>query len=263
MSLLRALPGIALLALAACSIRDESAGPADEAVSICEPMIFEQTPFTVCTAEPGKHAIGMDLSAPNKTRPFGSFAAFSGFLGKDARDIVMAMNGGMFAPDLQPAGYYVEDGRRLMVLNENDGPGNFHLKPNGVFFGSANGGWAVRETTAFAMEAEERPEFATQSGPMLVIDGKLHPAFDHDGESRKIRNGVGVDMRGRALFVLSEAPVSFGKLARFYRDVLKADNALFLDGGVSQLWDRPHGRMDSGADLGPLIVVKIRAQAAP
>ena len=52
--------------------------------------------------------------------------------------------------------------------------------------------------------------------------------------------------------------MSFGKLARYYRDVLETPNALFLDGSVSQLWDPARDRIDSGPELGPLIVVERR-----
>ncbi|MGB3796240.1 MAG: phosphodiester glycosidase family protein, partial [Alteraurantiacibacter sp.] len=151
---------------------------------------------------------------------------------------------------------YVEEGKRLGLLNENDGPGNFHLLPNGVFFGeTAAGPWRVWETGRFSDDIEDRPAFATQSGPMLVIDSELHPAFDIDGDSRKIRNAVGVDAAGRAHFIITEAPVSFGKLARLYRDVLKVKNALFLDGSVSQIWDPAKDRLDGGPSIGPIILV--------
>jgi len=116
----------------------------------------------------------------------------------------------------------------------------------------------VRTTEDFAANVDKRPEFATQSGPMLVIDGNLHPAFDADGESKKTRNAVGVDRAGRAHFVISEAPISFGRLARYFRDRLDTPNALFLDGSVSELWDPGHERMDQGTDLGPMIVVEKR-----
>jgi uncharacterized protein YigE (DUF2233 family) len=100
-----------------------------------------------------------------------------------------------------------------------------------------------------------KPTWATQSGPMLVIDGKLHPKFDHDGASRHIRNGVGVTDAGDALFVISDAPVSFGKLARLYRDQLKCDDALYFDGAVSSLWAPSLDRLDAGRNLGPMVVV--------
>ena len=89
---------------------------------------------------------------------------------------------------------------------------------------------------------------------MLVIDGKLHPAFERDGTSRHVRNGVGIAPNGRSLFVISEDAVSFGKFGRFFRDGLKARNALFFDGSVSALWDPANGRRDITKPLGPMIV---------
>ena len=70
-------------------------------------------------------------------------------------------------------------------------------------------------------------------------------------------NAVGVDAKGRAHFVISNAPLSFGKLARFYRDELGVKNALYLDGSVSQLWNPATDRIDSGAPIGPILVVEL------
>ena len=98
---------------------------------------------------------------------------------------------------------------------------------------------------------------------MLVIDGKLHPKFDADGESRNIRNGVGIAPDGTPLFAISEEPVSFGKFARLFRDALKAKNALYFDGSVSSLWDPGNHRQDSIAELGPMVVVFRRERSAP
>ena len=244
-----------MLALAACSVRTDGE-EAPRRVSICEPIMYEDTPFTHCVARPGEHAIAMDLSPDESERAYRSLSNLAHDIGDDARDVAMAMNGGMYDTQGQPIGYYVEDGLRLTVLNQNEGPGNFHLLPNGVFFGeTAEGPWRVWDTERFARDIRDRPRFATQSGPMLVIKGDLHPAFDPDGDSRKIRNAVGVDESGQAHFVISEAPVSFGKLARLYRDVLRVNNALFLDGSVSQLWDPAKDRLDSGPQIGPIILV--------
>lgn len=254
----RILAALLLLTLSACSIRTEG-DEKERSDSICEPIVFEETAFTHCTAEPGRHVIGMDLSPEESDEPYRSLSDLVKALGDDGEGVVLAMNGGMFDPEGQPIGYYVEDGLRFTVLNENEGPGNFHLLPNGVFFGeTAEGPWRVWETGRFADAIDERPHFATQSGPMLVINGELHPSFDPDGASRKIRNAVGVDAAGRAHFVISEAPVSFGKLARLYRDVLNVNNALFLDGTVSQIWDPANDRIDAGAPIGPIVLVSDR-----
>lgn len=250
------LAGFTLLTLAACSIRTEG-GETVARESICEALVFEQSPFTHCTAQPGEHSIAMDLSPDSSDAAYRSLEALETGLGDNAKTVALAMNGGMFNAEGQPIGYYVEDGLRFTVLNQNEGPGNFHLLPNGVFFGeTAEGPWRVWDTERFARQVDDRPHFATQSGPMLLINGDLHPAFDVDGVSKKTRNAVGVDAAGRAHFVISEAPVSFGKLARFYRDVLRVNNALFLDGSVSQMWDPAKGRMDSGPPIGPIIIVR-------
>ncbi|MGB3166170.1 MAG: phosphodiester glycosidase family protein [Alteraurantiacibacter sp.] len=247
------LAALAALTLSACELHFE--GETDETLaSICEPVIFEDSPLTHCIAVPGEQSIAMALAPEGSDTPYRTLRDYSRAASSET---VMAMNGGMYDGEGLPIGYYVEDGRRLTVLNQNDGPGNFHLLPNGVFYGETEQGpWRVRDTERFADEVVERPAFATQSGPMLVIRGELHPAIDPDGDSHKTRNAVGVDAAGRAHFVITEAPVSFGRLARYYRDVLNVDNALFLDGSVSQLWDPPRDRLDTGPDIGPIVVVR-------
>jgi len=237
------------LALAGCGVEGEAQAP----LSACEPVVFEGTPMTHCVADPARHRISMALDAPDGD-PARSLEVLADILPQPG-EAAFAMNGGMFDADGNPIGYYVEDGERRHTLNRNEGGGNFHLLPNGVFFGT-DGEWQVRTTGDFAEHVDTRPEFATQSGPMLVIGGKLHPAFEDDGDSKKIRNAVGVDRAGRAHFVISQAPLSFGKLARYFRDRLETPNALFLDGSVSQLWDPARERLDRGAELGPFIVVE-------
>ncbi len=230
----------------------ETATVASSVESACRSIIFEDTPLTHCLANPARHRISMDLG-PSGEAPYRSLTAFSRQRGENG--VAFAMNAGMYDDEGEPIGYFVEGSERLKTLNTADGEGNFHLKPNGVFYGTA-GEWHVRTTEDFLTNVTERPEFGTQSGPMLVIDGKLHPEITQDGPSRLVRNAVGVDGRGRAHFVISNAPISFGKLARFYRDELKTPNALFLDGNVSQLWNPATDRLDTGAPIGPIVVVE-------
>ena len=234
----------------------ETATGTTQVESACRSIIFEDTPLTHCLATPSRHRIAMDLG-PSGEAPYRSLTAFSRAHGVDT--IAFAMNAGMFDEEGKPIGYFVEDGDRLEELNSADGEGNFHMKPNGVFFGS-DGKWEVRSTENFLANVRERPQFGTQSGPMLVVDGKLHPELSRDGESRLIRNAVGVDDKGRAHFVISNAAISFGKLARFYRDELSVKNALYLDGNVSALWNPATERLDSGAPIGPIVVVERKEQ---
>ena len=226
--------------------------------SPCEQVTFEDVPLTHCLADPAKQRITTALG-PKGGAPYRSFAALAAGLGDRAKTVAFAMNGGMFGEDGRPIGYYVENDERLKTLNRANGGGNFHLKPNGVFFGSG-AKWQVLDSDAFFKNVGDRPAFGTQSGPMLVIAGKLHPQFATEGPSKLIRNGVGVDAAGCAHFVISQAPISFGKFARYFRDTLKTPNALYLDGTVSALWDPGASRQDAGVPLGPLLVVETIAK---
>lgn len=274
-----ALWGAALLAFAGCSeqpageplVRARLDGSQPEAKasptptptarlgsdSACREVTFEDVPFTHCTADPAKHRIAMANVGADK-QPFASLSAFAASV--DPAQIAFAMNGGMYGDDLKPIGYYVEGGERLKELDRGTGDGNFYMKPNGVFFGTG-GVWRVLGSNTFFATVGERPDFGTQSGPLLLVDGKLHPEIQNNGPSRAIRNGVGVSADGKAHFVISDAPVSFGQLARYFRDVVKVANALYLDGQVSSLWDPASERIDKRR-VGPIIVVTKREKAA-
>ena len=170
---------------------------------------------------------------------------------QDGRKLLFAMNAGMFDENLRPIGYYVENGKQMKKLNRRNGGGNFHLKPNGVFY-VKDGKAGVMETEAYA-KSGMKPDFASQSGPMLVINGKIHPKFSETGISRKLRNGVGIDAAGRAYFVISENAVTFWEFATLFRDELITDNALFFDGTVSSLYAPEINRNDGFLPLGPMV----------
>ncbi|MDG6078223.1 hypothetical protein E3U23_03350 [Erythrobacter litoralis] len=224
-------------------------GVSPEVQSACRSIIFENSPLTHCLAIPSRHRLAMDLG-PDGGAPYRSLAAFAEARGEGR--IAFAMNAGMFDDDGNPIGYFVENSDRLHELNTADGEGNFHMKPNGVFYGTGDT-WEIRSTDSFLSNVTERPEFGTQSGPMLVIDGAIHPDIQADGPSKLVRNAVGIDEKGRAHFVISNGPLSFGKLARFMRDELKTPNALYLDGNVSALWNPATDRLDGGAPIGPIV----------
>ena len=231
---------------------DEASGTT-QVESACRSVIFEDSPITHCLANPARHSVAMDLG-PSGGAPYRSLSALAAALG-DSENIAFAMNAGMFDEEGRPIGYFVEGGERLQTLNTADGEGNFHMKPNGVFFGTGDS-WEVRTTDDFLANVRDRPDFGTQSGPMLLINGALHPEITRNGESRLPRNAVGVDARGRAHFVISNGAISFGKLARFFRDELEVKNALYLDGNVSALWNPATDRLDTGAPIGPIVVVR-------
>ena len=251
------------LFLAACGdTRDETAkNNSSQIAGTCRAANFEGSDFTNCIAAPGKQKLRTILNGKNGN-PLRGFAQLKNHLGKKAENVVFAINGGMFDDDGKPIGYYVENNKRTKRLNRKKGGGNFHLLPNGVFYGDDEK-WQIKTAKDFEDNVDKRPLFGTQSGPMLLINGKLHPKIAENGESINIRNAVGIDDNGRAHFVTSEVPVSFGRLARFMRDKLNCDNALYLDGTISALWYPAGGRLDTGFPLGPLIVAMKAAKEQP
>ena len=219
----------------------------------CERVVFERVPMTVCSY-PRDADIRIHQRRPDGT-PLRRPEDVARHLG-EGETLRMAMNGGMYHADLSPVGLYVEGGMEAAPLVTRAGPGNFGLVPNGVFWIGADGAH-VTETKAYAALASTLstgPDFATQSGPMLVVGGALHPRFLPNSTSLKIRNGVGVDA-DRVVFVKSEAPVNFHTFARYFRDEAKTPDALYLDGTVSRMWSMELGRSGRRFPLGPVIAV--------
>ena len=182
----------------------------------------------------------------------GSFSAIEDL--PEVRTLHFAMNAGMYHDDRSPVGHYVEDGVETMRVIPNAGPGNFGMLPNGVFC-IGDGFARVYETLDYVAQGPVCRD-ATQSGPMLVIDGALHPRFLKDSDSRFVRNGVGTSADGqRAIFVISNDPVNFYDFGAFFRDYLDMPNALYFDGKVSRLHAQALGRSDFGFQMGPMVAV--------
>ena len=222
------------------------------AEAACVKESYEGNGYTVCRFDLRQDHLRL-FSLDEQGEPYGSFSALSADLQDKGESLIFAMNAGMYGEDLKPIGLYVEDGSTLRKLNRRNGPGNFHLKPNGVFFiDGARGG--VMETEAFARSGI-RPQFASQSGPMLVVDGRIHPKFSETGTSLQRRNGVGAPDEHTLVFVISDGWVNFHSFARLFRDHLKAPNALFLDGSISSLHAPDVGRSDGFAPLGPIVAL--------
>jgi uncharacterized protein YigE (DUF2233 family) len=224
-----------------------AAAPASAA---CRSESFEGTGYAVCEAAAGQD-LRLFLTAPDGA-VYGSFSRVAAAMAAEGRTLAFAMNAGMYHDDRSPVGLLIEDGTKRAPIITAKGPGNFGMRPNGVFCVTATG-FAVIESRAFA-GAPPACRHATQSGPMLVIGGALHPRFIADSDSRFIRNGVGVSADGsRAVFAISDAPVNFHAFARFFRDHLGLPVALYFDGQVSRLYAPELGRDDWGFAMGPIV----------
>ncbi|SHF56902.1 Uncharacterized protein YigE, DUF2233 family [Loktanella atrilutea] len=218
----------------------------------CNDATFDGHSFTACTVD----ATTEDLRLFHRDasgQVLGGWNALSTQIAPQS--LAFAMNAGMYHDDRRAVGLFIKDGVETAPLVTQKGPGNFGLLPNGVF--------CLTDTSARVIETlaydRQRPACrdASQSGPMLVIGGKLHPRFLADSPSVHIRNGVGTSADGHtAIFAISNDPVNFHTFARFFRDVAKTPDALFFDGSISRLYAPALHRADFGfAALGPMVGV--------
>ena len=174
-------------------------------------------------------------------KPLKTFRELDAVLQRGGRRVAVAMNAGIYEPGQVPSGLHIEKGKTLVPLNLKNGEGNFYLKPNGVFFLNEDGSAGVMEAAAYGA-AGKTPRLAVQSGPVLLVGGKIHPAFNHGSPNVRFRNGIGVDGDGKlvmATSVIREGnDVNFHTFARLFRDHLKCPSALYLDGDISELYVR-------------------------
>lgn len=219
---------------------------------VCSAVTHEGARYTVCEVDLRRQTTRLFWKRPDG-ETYGYLQQLPATDAATGRKLQFAVNAGMYHPDYRPVGLYVDARRELAKASTARGPGNFHLKPNGIFYISGNTA-GVLETSAY-LKSKPAADIATQSGPMLVIDGKLHPRFTPQGESRKGRNGVGVRDANTVLFAISEEEVSFGAFARLFRDTLKCPNALFLDGGSVPTLYVPGSRGGNFLPLGPMLGV--------
>jgi uncharacterized protein YigE (DUF2233 family) len=164
------------------------------------------------------------------------------------RRLTFALNAGIFEPGFLPSGLHISEGKTIVPLNletfvktdEAQVTPNFFLKPNGVFFLRGDGTAAVVESARYATLGE-KPRLATQSGPLLVATGQVHPALNAESTSKRFRNGVGVTAAGEVIFACSILDRELGlanlhSFATLFRDALGCPDALYLDGDISYIF---------------------------
>ena len=169
-------------------------------------------------------------------------------LEKQGKQLVFAMNGGMYTPLYKPVGLFIDHGEQIQPINLKNGDNNFCWKPNGVF-AIDNGGKA--QVTVSEKFSPSNIRFATQSGPMILINGKMHDGFDKS-TSTYIRNAVGVKSNGDVFFCISLKAVTFQQLAEFMLKN-KCSNALYFDGSVSEMYCPQNNQWDCGSSFGVIV----------
>lgn len=205
-----------------------------------------------------KQNLQLFWQSPNQEN-FMTFSNIRSHLNEQGKELVFAMNGGMFNKDFSPQGLYIENGEILSPLDSlQKGYGNFYLQPNGVFFINKENEASIQTTQNF--QYSEHIVWATQSGPMLLIEGEMHPAFRKGSKNLHIRNGVGILPDGNLLFALSKEKINFYDFASFFKQN-GCKNALYLDGFVSRMY-LPAKKWEQDGQFGVIIAETSFQEAA-
>lgn len=200
----------------------------------CSRDAYDGNGFIVCTIDPATDDLRLFLNDADGM-PYRRFSALAEAEEARGRELVFAFNAGMYGEDFSPPGLYVEDGEQARAINTIVVEGrpaqipNFYKRPNGVFYVDDDGAGVVTTEDYIAMAPDAR--FATQSGPMLVIDGEFHPALIEGSSDRTRRSGVGVCEDGQVKLAATDGGINFFDFATLFRDHLLCPDALFLDGG--------------------------------
>ena len=207
------------------------AAPAADPSPTLQSIAFRGQSFLVRTVDPKKEDMRL-FWKDDDGNLLHDFAGLDKYVVSKGERLVFAANAGMFEPDSKPVGLLVQDGNETAPLNLNDGTGNFYMKPNGVFL-------INEKHEARVVESSDYPTlltpvtWATQSGPLLVYGGDIHPDFIEDSKNLQIRSGVGVREDGMIELAISRKPVNFYDFAALFLTRLKCPNALYLDGSIS------------------------------
>jgi uncharacterized protein YigE (DUF2233 family) len=188
----------------------------------------------------------------NKNENFGSIQNLKLWTEQNNLVLEFAMNAGMYKKDNSPQGLYIEKNKVLAPLDTTQASGNFYLKPNGVFYLTLKRNAVICKTENFRNNVQI--EYATQSGPMLVIDGQIHPEFKKGSANLNIRNGVGILPDGKVIFVLSKKEINFYDFAYYFKS-LGCKNALYLDGFVSRAYIPSENWIQTDGNFGVLFAI--------
>jgi len=187
-----------------------------------------------------------------KQQNFKSIQNLKTALEKSHKKLEFAMNAGMYKEDNSPLGLFIEEHKTKAALNKKSGEGNFYLKPNGVFYITTDNSAAICNTTNFVDSGKIK--YATQSGPMLVINGKIHSAFKEGSTNLNIRNGVGILPNNKIVFVMSKKEINFYDFANYFKS-MGCKNALYLDGFVSRTYLPEQNWIQTDGNFGVLVGV--------
>ncbi|GAB5525955.1 MAG: hypothetical protein Roseis2KO_38270 [Roseivirga sp.] len=210
--------------------------------------------FVVYKVDPDKSEVRL-FWRDGRNELYDNFMSYREDIARRGELLLFATNGGMYQPDQSPQGLYIENGKVLQKADtRKEGYGNFYMQPNGIFLITDKGVPHVIRTQDLRSYERRGIRYATQSGPMLLTDGKMNAKFMKDSPNFHIRSGVGVNEKQELVFIISETRVRFYELAKAF-EKMGCKNALYLDGAISQTYLPEIDRTEPGGGFGVMIGV--------
>ncbi|MTD39627.1 hypothetical protein GIX45_13595 [Erwinia sp. CPCC 100877] len=192
-------------------------------------------------------------------KAYGTLRALLADIDHDGR-VQMAMNGGIYDKAYAPLGLYVENGEQKVALNFASGGGNFFIRPGGVFYVKGKEHGIVRLN---AFKPITNTDFAVQSGPILIENGAINSRLKPAGESRKVRNGVGITAKGGIVFMMSRRKANLYDFACYAKTRLNVRQMLYLDGTISKMYQKGKGVPWQYYPFVTMITVEKKTQPKP
>ncbi|MEJ5105045.1 phosphodiester glycosidase family protein [Chryseobacterium sp. MYb328] len=217
----------------------------------CKEKIQDKNNFVIYQADPKKQNVKLYWK-DSQNKILKSIKNLKNDVESRNEKLLFAMNGGMFEADNLPKGLYIENFKILKPIDTLQGSGNFYLQPNGIFYLTQNNEPVISETKKYKHNTTIK--YATQSGPMLLIGGKINPIFQKDSKNLNIRNGVGILENGEIIFAMSKKEINFYSFAQLFKE-MGCKNALYLDGYVSRAYLPEKNWIQTDGDFGVMIGV--------
>lgn len=230
-------------------------------ISGARSVTLDNKKYQLFVADMALYEVRLHLFNKKNGKNYFTFGAVLHVLQAEKKEAQMITNAGMFTPLHEPEGLYIEEqGKRSFPVDTGSSvsAANFYLKPNGVFFIDSADNFGVQQTEEFLLRKKNglpNVKMATQSGPMLVVNGEIHPAFKPASGNLNIRSGVGLITNKKVVFVIGVSEVNFYEFASFFKDLFDCKNALYLDGAISQMYLRDIAPGVTGGNFGPIISV--------
>lgn len=177
----------------------------------------------------------------------------------NGKKLIFACNGGMYMGNYRPIGLFVKEGTTLTkICPPGNNTGNYNLgfgdeKVNGIFVINKQGTASIIKSSTYE-QVKSSIQQATQSGPLLLWEGKINPNFSKGSNNRLLRNGVGIMPDGKVVFIMAD-DICFYDFATLFRDKYHCQNALYLDGVISKTYYPSKGFKELSGGFGVVIYV--------